>query len=941
MSSPAPSSSPAAVAAAPAAAGADAAAAGPGKKPRGGKFAQKNAKRKAKRAAEEAGIVPGGPEENDPNSPWYKKPRNQGRAPRGSAERSAEDRVHDPERRNNNGLYSLNADSGGFMVSAPDCPKFNDYYRAQGIVSEEEWPAFLEALRTKLPTTFRVSTISGMHASLLHELRTTLRPSPEENKLGMATSYTYTDPQTRVSHVIDPPAPLPWYPHSLGWYLRAGKSELKTRGNAFAKFRAFLMAQYDQGNLNRQEAVSMIPPLLLDVKPQHVVLDMCAAPGSKTAQLLEGLHGGLDYEDAFKTPVEGMVIANDSDTRRAYLLVHQLKRYGSSAFLVTTHDGQMFPNLYKNAPAQKAGGEAAAAAAASAPPASSLSEQTAAAFSGSEQLVPFDRILCDVPCSGDGTMRKNINLWSMWDTKFANGLHALQIQIACRALEMLKVGGLMVYSTCSFNPVENESVVMELCRRCGKDNLEIVDVSDKLPGLIRRPGLTDWKVLDAHANRWAQADEPEIINATHKQLRPSMFPPTAEEIATFKPERCVRIVPHSQDTGGFFIALLRKTGETHGVKNPAAYAKLMQAQAAAQAAAAAAGGAAPSSSPDPVVPDAEDDAAARAAQSVLAELPDTDGADAAGAKDALAALPAGLDDLAGTKGHKQAVKGKDGGGRIKGTTEDPFEPMDPETVRKIIDFYGLSHGVDHTNFFTRSDGQRKCYFVAPAIAALLHCPRNAQRLKIVHTGSRCYERGGKPEDDIYPCQYRVVQEGVESVLPFMTRQLMHASFADALQVLYRFAWPYKEMDRTGAQQDMWKELLKHKNGCMVWLIPGSEIAKHTTQPPAEEGAGGRAAASCRSIPICIWKTPHSVSLMISSVEQAALLKLLDPEEKHMPADVRAKKQKKAEEEAAKAAERQAKQQAYQQKAKQKDTAYVSFGKPVRVKWCGKSAPRVW
>jgi 16S rRNA C967 or C1407 C5-methylase (RsmB/RsmF family) len=724
---------------------------------------------------------------------------------------------------------------------------------------------------------------------------------------------------------------LPWYPYSLGWYLRAGKSELKTRGNAFAKFRQFLMAQYDQGNLNRQEAVSMIPPLLLDVKPQHVVLDMCAAPGSKTAQLLEGLHGGLDYEDAFKTP-EGMVVANDADTRRAYLLVHQLKRYGSSAFLVTTHDGQQFPNLYRKVPVPADAGASASAAAAAAGPdsssSSSLSATTAAAFSdpdstlyGSE-LVPFDRILCDVPCSGDGTLRKNINLWSVWDTKFANGLHALQIQIACRALEMLKVGGLMVYSTCSFNPVENESVVLELCRRC-KGNLEIVDVSDKLPGLLRRPGLSDWRVKDVAADRWASADDKEIVDGTHKSLRTSMFPPTAEEIAAFHPERCMRVVPHAQDTGGFFIALLRKTGETHGVKNPAAYAKLM----AAQAAAAAAGEAGPMASPDPVLNDAEDAAVARAAQSVLAELPE-DAGDAEGAatnaaaKEALAALPAGLDDLAGTKAHKQAVKGKDLHPSKKGSTEDPFEPLDPAVVAKIIDFYGLSHGVDHTNFFTRSDGQRKCYFVAPGIAALLHCPRNAQRLKIVHTGSRCYERGGKAEDETYPCQYRVVQEGVESVLPFMTRQLLTASFEDALQVLYRFAWPFKEFDRTGAQAALWKELTKHKNGCMVWVIPGSEIAKHTTQPKIESasesdsGAAGGAAASCRSIPICIWKTPHSVSLMISAVEQAALLRLLDPAEKFMPEEVRAKKQKKAEEEAAKLADRQAKQNAYAQKARE-------------------------
>lgn len=333
----------------------------------------------------------------------------------------------DPELRGN-GNWKLSEDGGSFMVSAPDCPKFVDYYKEQQILDESEWPAFLESLRTKLPTTFRLSTINGMHYNLLHELTHALQATPEQNQIGLATSYTYTDSQTKVSSVVDPPKPMVWYPNSLGWYLRAGKSELKTRGNMFAKFRAFLMAQYDQGNLNRQEAVSMIPPLLLDVQPHHNVLDMCAAPGSKTAQLLEGLHGGVNYTDNFKTP-SGMVVANDADTKRAYLLVHQLKRYGSSAFLVTTHDGQQFPNIYK----KTAGGEgeqqtdaaatmaAAAAAPAAAPVVASVTDPAAAAGAfnnpdstlyGSE-LVQFDRILCDVPCSGDGTMRKNINLWSL------------------------------------------------------------------------------------------------------------------------------------------------------------------------------------------------------------------------------------------------------------------------------------------------------------------------------------------------------------------------------------------------------------------------------------------------------------------------------------------------------------------------------------------------
>ncbi len=63
----------------------------------------------------------------------------------------------------------------------------------------------------------------------------------------------------------------------------------------------------------------MVPPLFLDVQPHHAVLDMCAAPGSKTQQLLEALHSG----DGFPT---GFVVANDADFKRCNLLIHQTKR---------------------------------------------------------------------------------------------------------------------------------------------------------------------------------------------------------------------------------------------------------------------------------------------------------------------------------------------------------------------------------------------------------------------------------------------------------------------------------------------------------------------------------------------------------------------------------------------------------------------------------------
>lgn len=83
----------------------------------------------------------------------------------------------------------------------------------------------------------------------------------------------------------------------------------------------------------------MIPPLMMDIKPGHFVLDMCAAPGSKTAQLLEAI-----VADSTGYP-DGLVIANDSDQKRAYMLVHQTKRLQNPCLIVTNHEAQIFPRL--------------------------------------------------------------------------------------------------------------------------------------------------------------------------------------------------------------------------------------------------------------------------------------------------------------------------------------------------------------------------------------------------------------------------------------------------------------------------------------------------------------------------------------------------------------------------------------------------------------------
>lgn len=111
-----------------------------------------------------------------------------------------------------------------------------------------------------------------------------------------------------------------------------------------------------QGDISRQEAVSMIPPLLLDVQPGHSVLDMCAAPGSKTAQIIEMLHktssmdfivgkGNSPLQD--DKPLNGLVVANDVDNKRCYMLVHQSNRLHSPSVVIINHDASTMPNFYK------------------------------------------------------------------------------------------------------------------------------------------------------------------------------------------------------------------------------------------------------------------------------------------------------------------------------------------------------------------------------------------------------------------------------------------------------------------------------------------------------------------------------------------------------------------------------------------------------------------
>ncbi|XP_076049244.1 tRNA (cytosine(34)-C(5))-methyltransferase Nsun2 [Oratosquilla oratoria] len=137
------------------------------------------------------------------------------------------------------------------------------------------------------------------------------------------------------------------------------------------------------------------------------------------------------------------------------------------------------------------------------------------------------------------------------------------MRIARRGLEMLTVGGMMVYSTCSLNPLEDEAVIHRILVEAS-GTCELVDVTDKLPGLKFTKGLSDWTIMNRELEVIETPGDIPIKNTN--LFNKHQFPPAPEDRDKFKLNRCVRILPHQQDTGGFFVALIRKTKPLPGEK---------------------------------------------------------------------------------------------------------------------------------------------------------------------------------------------------------------------------------------------------------------------------------------------------------------------------------------------------------------------------------------
>lgn len=546
---------------------------------------------------------------------------------------------------------------------------FVKYYRHLGICPEGEWDAFLHAIKSDLPATFRITGCRNAAKKLLNLIQNEFFTQYVAASATDAGENGDADANSNLKK----PFCLPWYPNGLGWQLELTRKDIR-RSEAFYKLHNFLIAETAAGSISRQEAVSMIPPLVLDVQPHHKVLDMCAAPGSKTAQLIEALHA-----DETKPVPTGFVVANDVDNNRCYMLVHQAKRLNSPCFVVTNHDSSVMPQMYIN----------------------------------QNEKLKFDRVLCDVPCSGDGTLRKNPDIWTKWNQGHALNLHGIQFRVARRGAELLNVGGRLVYSTCSLNPVENEAVLHRLITE-SQGALELVDASDLVPGLKFTPGLTYWELAAKEIEFYKTFDE--VPEKYHTIIRPQMFPPTAEVAQKIGLGKCMRLLPHYQNTGAFFVAVLVKKA-------------LM-----------------------PWERQEKEDADKAAA--VPAEEKPTDGnGDAAPVEDEKS-VPWG----------PQRKKR-----RLHGYKEDPYVFFGPdESVwNDIKEFYEIDQPrevFDPTCLLTRCVGGKKknIYFCSQAVKDLVQ--NNESAIKIINTGVKAFVRC---DNRNMKCQFRLANEGLACIREFI------------------------------------------------------------------------------------------------------------------------------------------------------------------------------
>lgn len=228
---------------------------------------------------------------------------------------------------------------------------------------------------------------------------------------------------------------------------------------------------YFAGLFYLQEPSAMTPADRLPVSPGERVLDVCAAPGGKATELGAKLGGN------------GVLAANDLSSSRAKGLLKNLELFGIGNVLVLSEEpGRLVPYFREY----------------------------------------FDKILIDAPCSGEGMFRKDKKMVRAWEEHGPEFFPKIQKSIITQAAEMLRPGGMMLYSTCTFSPEENEQTIEYLLKQ-----------------------YPEFEICEMEGYEGFAEGMPEVTEEKDEELK-----------------KTVRIFPHRMKGEGHFLALLRKGPET-------------------------------------------------------------------------------------------------------------------------------------------------------------------------------------------------------------------------------------------------------------------------------------------------------------------------------------------------------------------------------------------
>ena len=234
---------------------------------------------------------------------------------------------------------------------------------------------------------------------------------------------------------------------------------------------------YAAGAYYLQEPSAMTPAACLPVEPGERVLDLCAAPGGKATELGAKLKG------------KGVLVANDISNSRAKALLYNLEVFGIDNAFVTNE----------------------------------TPERLADAFEGY-----FDKILVDAPCSGEGMFRKEQAVARDWTPEKSEYFAGQQREIVRQAVRMLRPGGKLLYSTCTFAPCEDEQT--------------IAWTLEQFPQMRLIP-LPEYEGFSPGRPEWGSGNSAGYPEGANGNL---------------ELKRCVRIWPHKMNGEGHFLALLEK-----------------------------------------------------------------------------------------------------------------------------------------------------------------------------------------------------------------------------------------------------------------------------------------------------------------------------------------------------------------------------------------------